>query len=72
MAGCVSIDVRADRGFAIMELSNPDRQNAISASMRDSIGKFASAAVDRQDIRVILVRGRAPYAEKRKPRFAGC
>lgn len=59
MAGRVLIDVRADRGFAIMELSNPDRQNAISASMWDSIGKFARAAADRQDIRVILVRGSA-------------
>ncbi len=57
MAGRVMIDVQTDRGLAILELSNPDRQNAISAGMWDSIGKFARAAVDRQDIRVILVRG---------------
>ena len=57
MAGRVMIDVQTDRGLAILELSNPDRQNAISAGMWDSIRKFASAAVDRQDIRVILVRG---------------
>jgi hypothetical protein len=57
MAGRVMIDVQTDRGLAILELSNPDRQNAISAGMWDSIEKFARAAVDRQDIRVILVRG---------------
>ena len=57
MAGRVMIDVQTDRGLAILGLSNPDRQNAISAGMWDSIGKFARAAVDRQDIRVILVRG---------------
>ena len=57
MAGRVMIDIQAGRGLAILELSNPDRQNAISASMWDAIGKFARAAADRQDIRVILVRG---------------
>jgi enoyl-CoA hydratase/carnithine racemase len=57
MAGRVMIDVQTNRGLAILELSNPDRQNAISAGMWESIGKFARAAVDRQDIRVILVRG---------------
>jgi enoyl-CoA hydratase/carnithine racemase len=57
VAGRVMIDVQTDRGLAILELSNPDRQNAISASMWDAIGKFARAAANRQDIRVILVRG---------------
>ena len=57
MAGQVTIDVKADRQLAILELSNPDRQNAISASMWNAIGKFAGAAGDRPDIRVILVRG---------------
>jgi enoyl-CoA hydratase/carnithine racemase len=57
MAGRVMIDVQTNRGLAILELSNPDRQNAISAGMWDSIEKFARAAVDRQDIRVIIVRG---------------
>jgi enoyl-CoA hydratase/carnithine racemase len=57
VAGRVIIDVQTDRGLAILELSNPDRQNAISASMWDAIGKFARAAADREDIRVILVRG---------------
>ena len=58
MAGRVVIDVEPDRGLAILELNNPDRQNAISASMWESIGKFARMASDREDIRVILVRGR--------------
>jgi len=57
VAGRVVIDVLSDRGLAILELSNPDRQNAISASMWESIGKFARMASGRQDIRVILVRG---------------
>ena len=57
MPGLVMIDFMSDRGLAILELSNPDRQNAISASMWDAIGKFARTAGERQDIRVILVRG---------------
>jgi enoyl-CoA hydratase len=57
VAGQVVIDVKADRGLAILELSNPDHQNAISASMWVSIREFARTAADRQDIRVILVRG---------------
>jgi enoyl-CoA hydratase/carnithine racemase len=57
MGGQVMIDVKADRGLAILQLSNPDRQNAISANMWHEIGKFAGMASERQDIRVILVRG---------------
>lgn len=57
MTGRVNIDVKADRGLAILELSNPDRQNAISSTMWDTIRKFAREAGDRPDIRVILVRG---------------
>ena len=44
MAGRVIIEPQADRALAILELSNPDRQNAISASIWDSLGKFVKAA----------------------------
>ena len=57
MTGRVNIDVQADRGLAVLELSNPDRQNAISSTMWDTIRKFAGEAGDRPEIRVILVRG---------------
>lgn len=43
MAGRVIIELQADRALAILELSNPDRHNAISANIWDSLGKFVKA-----------------------------
>lgn len=57
MTGRVNIDIKADRSLAVLELSNPDRQNAISLAMWSAIGKFAKEVGDRPDIRVVLVRG---------------
>jgi enoyl-CoA hydratase len=57
MTGRVNIDVQAERGLAVLELSNPDRQNAITLAMWSAIGKFAKEVGDRRDIRVVLVRG---------------
>lgn len=37
MAGQVVIDVKSDRGLAILELNDPDRQNAITANMCEAV-----------------------------------
>lgn len=55
MAGDIAITV--SEGLAILRLRNPERRNAISASMWQSIQDFAEAAPGRNDVRVILIRG---------------
>lgn len=53
--GDVAFDV-AD-GMAILELRRPQKRNAMSAEMCESIAEFLSVAADRPDIRVLVVQG---------------
>jgi enoyl-CoA hydratase/carnithine racemase len=55
MAGDIAISV--DGGLATLRLSNPERRNAISAPMWQSIREFAESAGARIDIRVVVIRG---------------
>lgn len=55
MAGDIAITL--DQGLATVRLRNPERRNAISAAMWQSIKDFAEGAAGRSDIRVVLIRG---------------
>jgi enoyl-CoA hydratase/carnithine racemase len=55
MAGDIAIAVEG--GLATLRLRNPERRNAISAAMWQSIKEFAEAAPGRADVRVVLIRG---------------
>jgi enoyl-CoA hydratase/carnithine racemase len=55
MAGDIAIAV--DDGIATLRVRNPQRRNAISAAMWQSIAAFAQSATSRGDIRVVIIRG---------------
>ena len=55
MAGDIALTI--DDGIATLRLRNPERRNAISAAMWQSIGSFAQSAVSRDDILVVIIRG---------------
>ena len=55
MAGDIAIQVEG--GLATLRLRNPERRNAISAAMWQSIREFAESAAGRADVRVVLIRG---------------
>lgn len=55
MAGDIAISV--ENGLATLRLRNPERRNAISAPMWQSIRDFAENAGSRGDVRVVLIRG---------------
>jgi len=55
MAGDIAVHV--ENGLATLSLRNPERRNAISAAMWQSIREFAQSAAGRTDVRVVLVRG---------------
>ena len=51
------IAITVEDGVAVLRLRNPERRNAISASMWQAIADFAASAGSRNDIRVVIVRG---------------
>ncbi len=55
MAGDIAVHI--ENGLATLRLRNPERRNAISAAMWQSIKEFAESAAGRADVRVVLVRG---------------
>ena len=55
MAGDIAIQIEG--GLATLRLRNPERRNAISAAMWQSIKEFAESAAGRADVRVLLIRG---------------
>jgi enoyl-CoA hydratase/carnithine racemase len=55
MAGDIAVTVES--GLATLRLCNPERRNAISAAMWQSIREFAQAAPGRPDVRVVMIRG---------------
>ena len=55
MAGDIAITV--DDGIATLQVRNPQRRNAISAAMWQSIAAFAQSATSRGEVRVVIIRG---------------
>ncbi|ARQ02472.1 enoyl-CoA hydratase-related protein [Pseudorhodoplanes sinuspersici] len=55
MAGDIAITV--EDNIATLRVRNPERRNAISATMWQSIAAFAQSAPSRRDIRVVIIRG---------------
>jgi enoyl-CoA hydratase len=55
MAGDIAVTV--EDNIATLRVRNPERRNAISAAMWQSIAAFAQSAPSRGDIRVVIIRG---------------
>ena len=55
MAGDIAVSV--ENGLATLRLRNPERRNAISATMWQQIRDFVETAGGRGDVRVVLIRG---------------
>ncbi len=60
LAGSIAITV--ENGIAHLVLSNPERRNAISSAMWQSLARFAHDAERRTDIRVAILRGEGDRA----------
>ncbi len=57
MTSTGDIAITVEDGVAVLALRNPERRNAISAAMWQAIADFAASAGNRDDIRVVIVRG---------------
>lgn len=61
MSGRISLEIESERAIARLTVVNPEKRNAISASMWREIHQSVLALRERSDVRVVLVSGAGKY-----------
>ncbi len=54
------VKLEKSEGLATITLARPEKLNALSSSMRATLGEYISEVSDDPDIRVVLIRGEGP------------